>query len=230
MNDNILLDLKNLALSLPGIKESRILSEKINLTLHTGEILPIIGKSGVGKSTLLKSIIKLCPNCTGSISFEDTRISSENLPLTRSRIIYLSQKSSLSIKTVKEVLLEPFTFKVNRDKTPPDDLILSGMNGIGLSKDYLDKQADKLSGGESQRIALLRALLLDPVILLLDEPTSGLDPESTCMIVKRIKNWVKDTNKGVIWVVHDPAVVRQIDRPAFRLTREGLVEERGDEK
>ena len=223
--DEPLLDLRGLDVAVPGTDPPQFLARGVNLTLYPGEILPVVGKSGSGKSTLLRSLSFFCPPCGGEIVFHGIPVLEIPPVRLRAKMIYLSQTPRLFPGTVLENLLEPFQYRINRRSAPKRADLEKRMAEAGLPPGMLDGSAEKLSGGEAQRVALLRAMLLDPSVLLLDEPTSGLDPESASMIVRLVKQWVAENAHGAIWVAHDREVIRRIGRPALHFSERGLVEE-----
>ncbi len=222
--DNPLLTIENLSVSVNDSSKAILLAKNINLRVCPGQVIPVTGKSGSGKSTFLRTLILFNSFNDGEIRFKGNSIENIPLPLLRSRMIYLHQSPTFSAGTVKENLYEPYQYKITNKMKPDLDVIINGLEQVGLDADILDKHIDDISGGEAQRVALLRAFLLNPEILLLDEPTSGLDPESTHIIIHRVMKWVTDEKHAAIWVVHDPAVIQHLEVPVFHFTPDGLVE------
>ncbi len=124
---------------------------------------------------------------------------------------------------MKEILTLPFKYKSHRNQFPDQVALERGIGEFGLDIKILDQEASRLSGGEAQRIALLRALIIDPQVLLLDEPTANLDPESSSVIAKMVNKWVKSKQRSVIWVVHDRSVIKKIDGFELQLRQQGVV-------
>lgn len=181
---------------------SPVFSE-LNLVVAEGEFVLVKGASGTGKSTLLRLICRLQAYEQGRILFNGRSIESYPPAELRQFITYAAQIPSMIDASVKENLLFPFSFAVNRDMTEPSDSRLSEM----LEQFYLQdvdlfQPARSLSVGQQQRIALMRALLLDPEILLLDEPTSALDAKSASMVFSIVEHLNTMQGKAIIMVTH----------------------------
>ncbi|MDP8206486.1 MAG: ATP-binding cassette domain-containing protein [Candidatus Electryonea clarkiae] len=219
-----LLSTENLELAIPGTEPPEIIVRGINIKLDAGKIIPVAGKSGVGKSSLLRAIVQLSSQMNGKILFKGEPVSSYQPSKLRTEVIYLSQSPTLFPGSVENNLLEPFKFKINHNKTPSPKEIQEGLRLVGLDNGKLNASMEGLSGGEAQRVALLRALLLKPSVLLLDEPTSGLDTESITHIIDSVKKWIDEDNRGAVWVAHDMNVIRQIGEIPLYLTPNGLVQ------
>ena len=223
-----MLHVENVSIGVPKDTTTNILSHGITFSLRTGQILMLAGRSGVGKSTLLRSFVRLHPLAAGTVSFNGQLIEEQPPNRLRAQMVYLPQTPSFTTGDVMSTLTMPFRFKAIRCPVPDRNRIIERMRKAGLGTDLLDRKAGLLSGGESQRVALLRALLIDPKLLLLDEPTANLDAESAEAIVDCVQRWVQDGERGVIWVVHDQAIIRRFaskatDEPAqLVLTAEGV--------
>jgi putative ABC transport system ATP-binding protein len=156
--------------------------QDINLAFGPGLHL-IKGSSGSGKSTLLRLINRLEEPSVGEIRFHGKPLNSYQPPLLRRQILYIQQTPTLLDRSVRENLLLPYTFKANKDLTPPDDNRLNELlPQFHLNNVSLDDNAKTLSVGQMQRICLIRGLLLSPDVLLLDEPTSALDDQSAAVV------------------------------------------------
>ncbi len=120
---------------------------------------------------------------SGEVHYRGTPVSELSLPLFRSKVVMLSQEPILSGGTVYESIVAPFAFASNRSKNPSEDQIKQLLLRLDLSVDMLKQHTKKLSGGEKQRVALIRAVVIDPEVLLIDEPTSALDPLSEQRVI-----------------------------------------------
>lgn len=173
--------------------------ENINLKVEHGDFISVVGPSGGGKSTLLKLVSNLINASEGSISFKNKDIMQYSPIEVRQQCAYCYQLPYLFGNTVLENLAFPYEI---REKKIDFDKINELLSLFKMDKDYIDKNVDKLSGGEKQRLALIRTLMFQPEVLLLDEITSALDADN-CLIVENI---IKDLNqKGttILWVTHN---------------------------
>ena len=176
---------------------------ELDMVVAEGEFALVKGASGTGKSTLLRLICRLQAYEEGRILFKGLNVESYKPAELRRSITYVAQIPSMIDASVKENLLFPFFFAVNGEMTKPSDDRLSEM----LEQFYLQdisllQQARNLSVGQQQRIALVRALLLDPEILLLDEPTSALDARSASMVFSIVEQLNTRQGKTIIMVTH----------------------------
>ena len=171
--------------------------KNINLEIFKGDCISLIGPSGSGKSTLLKLCSSLISPTSGKIFFNSKDY--YDLIMLRREISYCVQMPILFGNTVLDNLKFPFEI---RKKDFDKNRVISLLDEFNLSKDYLYKEVANLSGGEKQRISLIRNLIFTPKILLLDEATSALDPKNS----ELVENIIKNLNlKGVtvLWVTHN---------------------------
>ncbi len=179
------------------------LFEDLDLEVERGDFLLIRGASGSGKSTLLRLICRLQPFEKGKIVLKGEPIDTIAPPALRRQVLYVAQIPSMMDDTVRNNLLFPFSFSVNRNKPVPEDDALIGMLAEFYLQDIsLQQQAGNLSVGQQQRVALMRALLQQPEILLLDEPTSALDAESAAMVFTIIEKLNREQSMTIICVTH----------------------------
>jgi len=159
------------------IDQSLIL-DNISFNIGEGEKITIYGKSGSGKSTLLKMIVGAYVPTTGKILFQDQEITRYTVSKVRQSIAYIGQEPILGADTVEAALLLPFQYKSNKYLKPSAELIYQTLNLVELAPKILTQKSVNISGGEKQRVAIARSLLLKKKIFLLDEITSALDAES----------------------------------------------------
>ncbi len=196
-----LLEIESLGFSYEN-SVSPVFSE-LDMVVAEGEFVLVKGASGTGKSTLLRLICRLQAFEKGRIVFKGRDVESYQPALLRRSLTYVAQIPSMIDGSVKENLLFAFSFAVNRDMTQPSDARLSEMLEQFYLQDVgLHQKAANLSVGQQQRIALMRALLLDPEILLLDEPTSALDAKSAGMVFSIVEQLNTRQGKTVIMVTH----------------------------
>ena len=180
--------------------------------LHAGDRLAIIGPSGAGKTVLLRAIAMLDPIEEGTIHVRGRAIPREAIPMYRSEVIYLHQRPALLDGSVATNLEHPYSLKVHRMKRFDRARIVDLLGGLGRDEVFLDDSSRDLSGGEAQIVALLRAIQLDPAVLLLDEPTASLDQGAARAIEGLIGRWLEEDSedRAVVWISHDPAQARRV--------------------
>lgn len=178
-----------------------------SLKLYEGENLVIMGKSGSGKSVMVKCIVGLIQPDSGSITIKDQDIitmGQKELDFLRTEIGYLFQGSALyDSMTVRENL--EFPLRRNRDKIEDfqgtDVLVKEALKNVGLL-DAIDRMPAELSGGMQRRVALARALILRPKIIMYDEPTTGLDPITANEIIQLMRSIQKEYNTSSLIITH----------------------------
>ena len=208
-----MLELKNVSKNyFEGNTKHSVLSN-FELSISKGEIIILLGKSGSGKSTLLNIISGIDVPDGGSVSIDGTditKLSEKERTLTRrNKIGFIFQFFNLiPTLTVKENL--QFPLELNNDDNQ-EERIKSILTEVGLL-DRANTYPDKLSGGEQQRIAIARALIHNPDIILADEPTGNLDYETGLQIVDLLDRVVKKKGKTMIMVTHSKDVIGLADK------------------
>ncbi|RRQ50892.1 ATP-binding cassette domain-containing protein [Maribacter algicola] len=186
-----------------------------NMVLHQGENLVVMGKSGSGKSVMIKCLVGLITPDSGYIEVMGKEIGTlnrQNLDELRSDIGFLFQGSALyDSMTVRENLEFPMRRHKEKlggfhDTTP---LVLEALENVGLGH-TMDLMPSKLSGGMKRRVALARTLILKPKIILYDEPTSGLDPITAKEIIELMRSIQKKYNTSSLIITHDVDCARVI--------------------
>ncbi|MBV4368578.1 iron efflux ABC transporter ATP-binding subunit FetA [Erwinia phyllosphaerae] len=181
----------------------------VSFTLDAGEFVWLTGPSGSGKSTLLKIIASLLEPDGGTLFFQGRAISELKPESYRQQVSYCFQTPVLFGETVYDNLALPW--QIRRKKVEAAAL-KSGLRQVNLPSDILEKKIGQLSGGEKQRIALLRNLQFLPDILLLDEITSALDEENKQIINQLIAGLVKEKGTAAIWISHDAREIGEAQR------------------
>lgn len=188
--------------------DQQTILQPLSLEIATGEVITLVGPSGSGKSTLLKIIASLLTPSTGSILFNNQDISMLDPVNYRKEVSYCFQQPSLFGETVSDNLNFPFEI---RKKSLDETLIQSYLKQVDLPASFLSKKITELSGGEKQRIALIRNLLFPPQVLLLDEVTTGLDTDSKEIVQQLLKNSA-EAGTTLIQVTHDESEIAQAHR------------------
>lgn len=190
-------ELKNVGF---GYKSHNLLFENVNLSIRRNEFIILKGPSGSGKSTFLHLLNALELPVRGKIIFKGKAISEYESTRLRRRVVYMHQIPVMLDESVRENLLLAFGFTSAAGCKKPQDEILDGyLHKFLLDGVSLDDNALNLSVGQKQRLALIRAVLLKPEVLLLDEPTASLDPESRQIVEERLETL--NVNEGVTIVM-----------------------------
>lgn len=196
-----LLEFKNVSF----INDNKTILKNINFSINIGDYVSIVGPSGSGKSTFLKLCCNLISPTNGTIVYKDKSIMEYNPIDLRKNIAYCFQTPYLFGSTVMDNLSFPYSIRNIKVDIKRAENLLELFN---LNKEYLKKDVKNLSGGEKQRIALIRTLLFKPEILLLDEVTSALDVDNTLIVENVIKSLNED-GMTVLWVTHNPKQSRK---------------------
>ncbi|RPH31650.1 MAG: ATP-binding cassette domain-containing protein [Bacteroidales bacterium] len=189
-----------------GFGNQEVLKD-ISIKLHEGENLVVLGKSGSGKSVLIKSIVRLLNPDAGIINVlgEDVNtLNNRGLREMRKKIGFLFQSGALyDSMTVKQNLEFPLRrIKKNLTQNEINEKVKEVLENVGLS-DALNKMPSQLSGGMRKRISLARTIIVDPLIMLYDEPTTGLDPVTSDEISSLINEVQKKYKTSSIIITHD---------------------------
>lgn len=186
-------------------RDGKTLLDDVSLRVAAGERWAISGPTGSGKTLLLRVLVLLDPLDSGEVLWNGRPVLPHDIPTFRRNVIYLQQQPTLIEGTVEDNLRLPFQFKVNQDREFHRDRCLRLLSELNLGESFLAKKSSDLSGGESQITALLRAVQLNPSVLLLDEPTAALDAASVQLIEKLVHRWFRESEeeRAVVWVTHD---------------------------
>lgn len=193
---NLLLQLNNIGYSI----EQKTILDNVQINLQAGDFKLITGPSGCGKSTLLKIVASLISPTQGTIKFQGKDINTILPETYRQQVSYCTQTPTLFGQTVYDNLVFPYQIRklpFNKDK------VISDLHLFSLHESILDKGINELSGGEKQRVSLIRNLQFLPQVLLLDEITSALDEENKIKVNEFIHHLTSDKKIGVLWVTHD---------------------------
>ncbi|WP_127849378.1 ABC transporter ATP-binding protein [Lacticaseibacillus hulanensis] len=185
----------------------KVILANINLTIAAGAYLTISGPSGSGKSTLLRLLATLLTPTSGMIMYQNEPQTAISKPAYRREVSYCFQQPSLFGETVQDNLEFPFTL---RDEPFAKDRALAALTEVDLAESMLTKPITELSGGEKQRVALIRNLLFTPKVLLLDEITTGLDAETKNTVHELIRR-KQQSGVTVIAVTHDESEIAAAD-------------------
>lgn len=182
--------------------------QHVEFSLSPGEFKLITGPSGCGKSTLLKIVASLLSPTEGTLLFEGQDVASLSPESYRQQVSYCVQTPALFGDTVYDNLIFPWQI---RHKTPEPERFINDLARFGLAQEMLTQSINALSGGEKQRVSLIRNLQFLPKVLLLDEITSALDDTNKRNVNEIIHRYVREQNIAVLWVTHDANEISHAD-------------------
>ena len=200
-----ILSLKNVTI----YQENKVILSQVNLDVNEGEFLYIIGKTGSGKSSFMKTLYGDLPLTEGTgdiVGYDLLNLKDKDIPYLRRKIgIVFQDFQLLPDRSVKGNML--FVLKATgwTDVNAINDKIDDVLDKVGM-KDLANKMPHQLSGGEQQRVAIARALLNDPELILADEPTGNLDPQTSVEVLSVLKR-INDIGKTIIMATHDYALL-----------------------
>ena len=204
--------MSNSVLSLQDVtiyQEQKVILSEVNLTVNHGEFIYIIGKTGSGKSSLMKTLYADLPLTEGQgsiVSYDLRNIKEDDIPYLRRKIgIVFQDFKLLPDRSIKENML--FVLKATGWTSEPEMLekIDEVLDKVDL-KSIANKMPHQLSGGEQQRVAIARALLNDPELILADEPTGNLDPQTSVEVLDVLRK-INANGKTIIMATHDYALL-----------------------
>ncbi|HRG78448.1 MAG TPA: ATP-binding cassette domain-containing protein [Cyclobacteriaceae bacterium] len=207
----------------------RVVLKDVNLDLHDRENLAVLGRSGSGKSVLIKCMVGLLKADAGEIQvlgYSVTSLSAEKLNELRLQVGFSFQGSALyDSMTVRQNLEFPLKRNLGiYDRAQLEELVIKALKDVGLEH-TIDQRPDELSGGMKKRIGIARTLILKPKIMLYDEPTSGLDPQTSEEINELILQVRERYNTASIIITHDVSCARQVsDRVVALIEGESKLE------
>lgn len=199
------LSLKNVTI----YQEGKIILSNVNLDVNHGEFIYIIGKTGSGKSSFMKTLygdLVLTEGEGRIVDFDLKTLKEDEIPFLRRKIGFVFQDFQLlPDRNVKDNML--FVLKATgwTSETDIQNKIDEVLDKVGM-RDYAQKMPHQLSGGEQQRVAIARALLNDPEFILADEPTGNLDPQTSAEVLEVLKT-INSNGKTVIMATHDYALL-----------------------
>ena len=223
MTDTVLIETRNLTKSFGGLQ----VLKGVDLQVHQGEAIAVIGPSGGGKSTFLRCLNLLEQPDGGDVIFEGQKINRKGTDVDRYRqkmgMVFQHFNVFPHMTVQQNVTLAPVLLK-KKTQAEADEQALRLLDRIGLL-DKKDEYPRKLSGGQKQRLAIVRALAMEPDVMLFDEPTSALDPEMVGEVLSVIRALVQAGMTTVI-VTHEMGFAREVsDRILFM--SDGVIVEQG---
>jgi phospholipid/cholesterol/gamma-HCH transport system ATP-binding protein len=186
---------------------SHVVHEDINLCVHRGEVLALVGGSGAGKTALMREMLGLDMPAQGTVQVFGEPLHGHDrktVQYLRNRCGVLFQKGALfSALSVYDNIALPMRELRTLDERMIRDLVMLKLKMVDIAPMHATKMPAELSGGMIKRIALARAMALDPELLFLDEPTAGLDPELSEGFVKLIQTMRRELTLTIVMATHD---------------------------
>ncbi len=209
----------------------KTITKGLDLTVEDGEFLAIIGRSGEGKSVLLKQMIGLIQPDSGSVIIDEqdiTKLRGKERQTIFHKCGYVFQFAALldSLNVLENVGITLLEDSTEIENVKP--LVVEKLKNVGLAEDVLDKFPDELSGGMKKRVGLARTLMLSPKILIYDEPTTGLDPITVRLIHELIKKTHDEQKLTSIVISHDVEIFKYASHVA--MLHEGKIVYKGPAK
>jgi peptide/nickel transport system ATP-binding protein len=214
-----------------GVRRAAVVAlDGVDLDIDVGETVGLVGESGAGKSTLGNAILGLVTPQSGRIRFDGTDIARAG-PTQRRRlsehiqVIFQDPYGSLNpSRTVGQTLAEPYLVHRSHDRAQTRREIAQMLELVGLDAADADQYPTAFSGGERQRIAIARALMLRPKLVVCDEPVSSLDLSNQAQVLNLLADLQRDLGMSMLFISHDLAVVRHMARRVWVLHRGAVVE------
>ena len=190
--------------------------DDVSFTLAQGETLALVGESGCGKSTVARAVLQLVRPTAGSIRFMERDVAglkggARRKMLRDAQVVFQDPYSSLNPRmTVHSLVSEPLRANAKLSAQELEDRVLSLLEMVGLGTQHLWRRPHEFSGGQCQRIAIARALALDPKLVVLDEPTSALDVSVQARILVLLDELQRSLGLAYLFIAHDLAVVQSM--------------------
>ncbi len=222
--ENIIVNIRNASI----YQDKSLVLEKINFKLYRGEFTYLIGKTGSGKSSLLKTIYGALPLKEGKgevVGFDLTSLNRRKLPKLRRKLGIVFQDFNLlsdrsAYDNLRFVLRATDWYSRKEMKARMEEVLREvALSGKG------DKMPHELSGGEQQRLVIARALLNKPQLIIADEPTGNLDPETSDEILALLRRLAKNHNTAILFATHDYRVIERFPARVIRCRNKTLVVE-----
>ncbi len=226
--NNPILTTSNLSVGYSSKKEIKTIATHINLNLKKGELIALIGANGIGKSTLLRTLIGIQPPLSGNIILNGININEyDSISFAQNLSIVLTEKLPPSNLTVFEIIAlgrQPYTnwfgnLSDNDISKINEAMELTQITSLAEKKHY------EISDGQLQNVLVARALAQDTPLIILDEPTTHLDLLHKVSLFKLLKKLAKETNKCILFSTHDIDMAIQISDEMIIMTDENVVQD-----
>ena len=189
----------------------------VSFELMAGDCVGLVAPSGAGKTLLMRNLALLDPIQQGEVRFEGKTPSEWGLPAYRSQVMMVPQRAIAFDSTIQDNLKQVFDLGIYSDRRFDPTIIQTWLQKLGRNPEFLNLQGSRLSGGEAQILALLRALQLSPQVLLLDEPTASLDGATTAQVEALLHDWLQHSNRACLLTSHDTEQIRRVTHRQLNL-------------
>lgn len=205
----------------------------ISFDINKGDVIAIIGKSGAGKTTILRCINFLVPADSGTIEFDGqeydlSNMNKKDIARLRRKTGFVFQNYNLFLnKTVLDNVMESLTVVRKMDKAKAKQIAIEALDKVGMA-DKLDAYPSQLSGGQQQRVAIARSLAYSPEVIYFDEPTSALDPELIGEVLNVMKQ-LAQSGMTMVVVTHEMSFAKNVSNRILFM-EDGVIIEESDSK
>lgn len=223
---NTILKAKNLSIGYKTKKGEAVISQNINFELEKGQLIGLVGANGIGKSTLLRTLIKVQPALSGTILLNDTDLKSiSSLDLAKQLSIVLTEALTSKNLSVYELIAlgrHPYTNWVGSLTSKDIEIVENAFKLVNISE-LRNKKCYELSDGQLQKVMIARALAQDTDIIVLDEPTTHLDMYHKAYILKLLQKLTKETGKTILFSSHEIDLAIQLCDTMIVMQKENVV-------
>jgi iron complex transport system ATP-binding protein len=228
MGKTIILQAKDISIGYTNKKETTIVASQVNIALEKGKLTALIGANGIGKSTLLRTLIGIQSPLSGTVFLENKAIHYlDNLTLAQHLSVVLTDKLPPSNLTVFELIAlgrQPYTNWIGKLTTEDIAKVNEAMELTQISH-LAHKKYDEISDGQLQIVLVARALAQDTPLIVLDEPTTHLDLLHKVTLFKLLKKLTQETGKSILFSTHDIDMAIQLSDEMILMTAESVVQD-----
>lgn len=226
---HIILKTEDLSIGYTSKKERSVIASNINIELHQGELVGLIGANGIGKSTLLRTLTGVQHKLGGSIRINNKDLNNyTNIDLAKVLSLVLTESLPSKNFTVFELVAlgrQPYTNWLGTLTENDKEIVTKALSQINIAG-LKDKKCFELSDGQLQKVMIARALAQDTDIIILDEPTTHLDMYHKAYILKLLQKLAKDTNKTILFSSHEIDLAIQLCDKLIVMTEDQVVSDR----